>query len=78
MFNLLAVLALPGVIAPLTIEWDVLQRDFPFMIGLSIALFSFAYGFRETGRIKRVEGALLFAGYIAYIGLLYITQRPAA
>jgi cation:H+ antiporter len=75
MFNLLAVLGLPGVIAPLNIDPEVLQRDYPFMIGLSIAMFSFAYGFRGRGRINRLEGALLLAGYIAYIVVLFIGLR---
>ena len=71
MFNLLVVLGLPGLIAPHTLDASVLTRDFPFMIGLSIALFAVAYGFRGDGRISRVEGSLLLGGYIAYMGTLY-------
>jgi cation:H+ antiporter len=75
MFNLLGVLGLPGVIAPLGLEPAVLSRDFPFMIGLSIALFVMAYGFRGDGRINRWEGLLLVAGYGAYLGVLYYTTQ---
>ena len=74
MFNLLAVFGLPGLISPAPIEADVLTRDFPFMVGLSIALFAFSYGFNKTdGRINRLEGGLLLGGYITYMVVLYFT-----
>ncbi|MDH5180623.1 MAG: calcium/sodium antiporter, partial [Gammaproteobacteria bacterium] len=75
MFNLLAVLGLPAAISPLKLDAGVLERDFPYMIGLSIALFTMAYGFRQHGRINRIEGGLLFTAYIAYLVLLYFTIR---
>ncbi len=71
MFNILAVLGLPGLIAPHTLDPAVLTRDFPWMIGLSIALFVFAYGFRGEGRINRWEGLLLVCSYFVYLGILY-------
>jgi cation:H+ antiporter len=72
MFNLLAVLGLPGLIEPHSTSPEVLSRDFPVMIGLSIALFAMAYGFRHPGRITRPEGGFLLACYAGYIGLVYI------
>jgi len=71
MFNLLAVLGIPGLIAPHVLEPAVLTRDFPWMIGLSIALFIFAYGLRGPGRINRWEGLLLLGSYFTYLGVLY-------
>lgn len=71
MFNLLAVLSLPGIIHPSVLEPEVLSRDYFYMIGLSIALFVMAYGFRGQGRINRVEGLLLLMAYFVYLGLLY-------
>ncbi len=71
MFNLLAVLGLPGVILPHKLEPEVLSRDFPYMIGLSIALFAMAYGFKGDGRLNRWEGLLLLLAYFAYLGWLY-------
>ena len=71
MFNLLAVLGLPGVILPHQLEPEVLSRDFPYMIGLSIALFAMAYGFKGDGRLNRWEGLLLLLAYFAYLGWLY-------
>lgn len=73
MFNLLAVLGTPAVIAPMQLDHEVLSRDYPFMIGLSIALFSMAYGFRGDGKINRVEGGLLLLAYGAYITVLYFS-----
>jgi cation:H+ antiporter len=73
MFNLLAVLGLPGVIKPHVLEPEVLSRDFPTMIGLSIALFAMAYGFKGDGRLNRWEGLLLLLAYFGYLGWLYLS-----
>ena len=73
MFNLLVVFGIPGLMSPHTIDSAILERDFPFMIGLSIALFMTAYGFKGEGRINRYEGGLLLGGYIAYMVVLYYT-----
>jgi len=72
MFNLLAVLALPGLIAPGMLEPAVLQRDFPAVVALTLVLFLMAYGFRGPGRINRLEGGVLltgFAGYMTWLGM---------
>lgn len=71
MFNLLVVLGIPGLLGPLQLDAEVLSRDFPVMIGLSIALFVMAYGLQGDGRINRLEGGLLLLAYIAYLALLY-------
>ncbi len=71
MFNLLAVLGMPGLIMPTDTPAELLQRDFPAMIGLTILLFALGYGFRGEGRITRFEGLLLLVGYIVYMGMLY-------
>ena len=73
MFNLLVVFGIPGLMSPHTVEPAILERDFPFMIGLSIALFVMAYGFKGEGRINRYEGSMLLVGYIAYMAVLYYT-----
>jgi cation:H+ antiporter len=73
MFNLLAVLGLPGVIQPSVFEPAVLWRDFPVMIGLTIALFLMAYGFRGPGRINRIEGGILLLAFAGYLASLYFT-----
>lgn len=75
MFNLLAVLGIPGIIRPGAVEPAVLTRDFPVMIGLTIALMLMANGFRGAGRINRLEGAVLVIVYGGYQSLLYFTAR---
>ncbi len=72
MYNLLAVLGVPGLIAPISLDPEVLNRDFVFMIGLSIALFIFAYGIKGPGRINRLEGFVLLGVYVSYIVILYL------
>ena len=73
MFNLLPVLALPGLLAPGPLQPEVLQRDFPVMGILSIALFAMAYGFRGPGRVTRWEGGALVIVFCAYQTLLYFS-----
>lgn len=73
MFNLLGVLGLPGIIHPGGFLPDVLGRDFPWMIGLTLALFVMSYGFRGPGKINRIEGGILFAAYCAYMTMLYFS-----
>ncbi len=72
MFNMLAVLPLPGVIHPGPFAEEVLQRDLPVMTVLTLALFAMAYGFGGHGRINRLEGGTMLAAFIAYQTLLYI------
>jgi cation:H+ antiporter len=78
LFNLLAVLGIPGLISPLLIDSAVLTRDYPVMIGLTVAFFLMAYGFRGPGRINRLEGGLLLACYAGYQTLLYFSTRGGA
>jgi len=73
MFNLLAVLGIPGIIAPLKLEPVMMSRDYAAMIAFTVFLFIFAYGFRGPGRINRIEGGLLLTGYIAYMVVLYLS-----
>jgi cation:H+ antiporter len=73
-FNLLAVLGLPGLLSPGPIDAGILMRDYPVMIGLTVALFIMAYGFRgRPGRLNRIEGALLITAFVGYQTLLYFT-----
>ncbi|HKK13938.1 MAG TPA: calcium/sodium antiporter [Gammaproteobacteria bacterium] len=76
MFNLLAVLGLPGLIRPALLDPQVLTRDFPVMFAFTVGLFLLAYGFRTPGRITRLEGLLLVVAYCAYETLLYFSGRP--
>lgn len=74
MFNLLAVLGLPGLIQQTEVDSIVLTRDIPVMIVFTLALFAMSYGFGRTGRVSRIEGALLLLAFIAYQSNLYWGQ----
>ena len=71
MFNLLAVLAMPGLIAPSVLDPMILLRDFPVMIAFTIVLFLFAYC-GKNGRMGRVAGSLMLVSYIGYNALLAV------
>ena len=73
LFNTLGVLAIPGLIAPSTLAEGVLERDMPIVLILTIMLFVMAYGFKDQGRINRLEGGLLLSAFIAYQLLLLFT-----
>jgi len=72
MFNILAVLSMPALFAPQPFAAEALTRDFPVMAGFSIALYLMARGFRTQGKLGRIDGAILFAGFVAYVILLYL------
>jgi len=74
MFNIMAVLGISSTIATTPISELVIKRDYGVMLGLSIALFFMAYGFRGPGRINRFEGMILLLSYFAYMGVLYKTE----
>jgi cation:H+ antiporter len=70
LFNTLAVVGIAGVIHPMAIGPDVLTRDLPVMAIFTASLFAIGFGFRGPGRINRVEGLLLLAGYLSYLTYL--------
>ncbi len=75
LFNLFGVMALPGLIAPAALPQQVLDRDYPVMLALTVALFLMAFRFRaSTGsrRIHRFEGLALVAVFFAYQAWLFI------
>jgi cation:H+ antiporter len=71
-YNLLAVLPMPGLIAPGVFSSEIMSRDMPVMIGLTLVMFIMSYGFRRDGRINRLEGLLLFSAFIGYQGMLFL------
>jgi len=71
MFNLLGVLALPGVIAPGPFEDAVVERDFPAMFLVTIGLLVMARGFGERGRLDRIEGGVLTLCFVGYLAMLF-------
>lgn len=75
MFNLLAVIGIAIVIAPMnSVAIEVLARDWMIMFALTVALLIMAYGFRsKEGKITRTEGFILLICYVAYNSYLGMT-----
>ena len=65
-FNILAVLAMPGLIAPGAIDINASTRDSYVMLGLTVILFVFCFNLRGTRQINRYEGGMLVIAFCAY------------
>lgn len=74
-FNILAVLSIPGLLNPGGFAHVVISRDYPIMLTLTIALIVLSYGYRKNGCITRVEGGVLLFAYGAYQTLLYFNSQ---
>ena len=72
LFNTLAVIGIAAMVAPMeSISPDIMGRDWPMMLGITVLLFIMAYSWR--GRkisITRLEGFGLLALYLGYNGVL--------
>ena len=73
LFNTVGVLAIPSLILPFEVPEEVMSRDYPFMIALTILLFVFSYKFKKEGVISRLEGVLLLIVLTTYLYLLFWT-----
>ncbi|MCW9077788.1 MAG: calcium/sodium antiporter [Gammaproteobacteria bacterium] len=67
-WNLLAVLGIPGLLAPGVIPPEVVNRDMLVMLALTLALFVMGRSKHTHGTINRLEGGLLLSCFIAYQG----------
>jgi len=70
-FNVLFILGLSALIAPLVVARKLIKIDVPLMIAISILAFLFCL----DGTVGRLEGVLLFAGIIAYTLFLVFQSR---
>ena len=69
-FNLLAVMPIPGLIATTEFGEEVLYRDYGTMLLITVFLIGFIYIFHKKGRVGRSAGSILLLSYFAYLGLL--------
>lgn len=74
LFNVLGVMALPGIIAPGPLSPEVMHRDYPIMFGMTLLLFAFAWGGGQPRKITRFEGGLLLLFFLTY--QLWIYYSP--
>ncbi len=73
MFNLLPVLAMPGLIHPGAVPEVILSRDYPVMVGMTVLFLVAAYGWGRPGRITRFEGIILLCCFVAYQATLFLS-----
>ncbi len=65
MFNMLAVIGIPGMIHATDFDQLVLVRDFPVMIGMTLLMGVMVF-VRGAGVFDRAEGSVLFLGFLSY------------
>ena len=67
-YNMLGIAGCTGLASPTAMPPEVIRYDNPVMLAATLAMVVMAY----TGRrLSRMEGALLLAGYVAYIASLW-------
>ncbi|SFV88518.1 Inner membrane protein YrbG, predicted calcium/sodium:proton antiporter [hydrothermal vent metagenome] len=71
LFNTIAVLAIPGLIHPSTVADEVMTRDYPVMLLLTVLLFVLAYKFHKKHAVNRFEGGVLVSIFCGYMWLLF-------
>jgi len=80
MFNLMAVMSIPGIVTPTIMDDSVFNRDYLVMLGLTLLLAVLAaktlWLNRKSGKAKlgRLAGSLMLGGYLGYYVLLFYTQ----
>ena len=68
--NILAVLAVPGLITTTEMDFAAFWRDGGMMLALTLMLALFAYGINSRALITRFEGAVMLLAWIGYNALL--------
>ncbi|GAM67469.1 inner membrane protein yrbG [Vibrio sp. JCM 19236] len=69
-FNILAVMGIPGLLNPSLLNEHAMGRDFWVMLGVSLLLVVMALG--KSRSINRIEGGILFVLFIAYQAYLFV------
>ncbi|WP_448218075.1 calcium/sodium antiporter [Endozoicomonas sp. 2B-B] len=71
-FNLLAVLSMPGLVAPGALDQAVILRDYPVMLGMTILLALVCVIGRKPRHLGRMTGIALLSIYFLYGAWLFI------
>ncbi len=73
--NILLVLGMSSVVAPLLVTKQIIRSDVPIMIGVSLLLLMFGL----DGQISRVDGIILFVlGALYTLSLIYQSSKQGA
>ncbi|MCB9432764.1 MAG: calcium/sodium antiporter [Ardenticatenaceae bacterium] len=73
-FNVLFILGLSAIVAPLIVSKQLIRLDVPLMIGASVLMLLLGL----DGRLGRLDGILMFGGLLAYIWFLIVQGRKEA
>ncbi len=69
--NVLLILGMTALVAPLVVSRQLIRLDVPIMIGASLVTFGLAW----DGELSRIDGALLFTAVVVYTLFLIISSR---
>lgn len=72
-FNILFILGIASLIRPIQLDKGVLKFGMPVLLVFTIALFVIM---RTGYKISRKEGAVLFLGYLIFLGMLFFSPLP--
>jgi cation:H+ antiporter len=75
-FNTLGVIGVPGLIQTYSIPREVLTRDFPIMICLTIFLLLLAYFTHKGKGMHRLSGVALLICFVSFQVTLYLQNVP--
>ena len=70
-FNTLGVIGIPGLISSYAVPKEILTRDFPIMVALTVLLMVMAIATRRANGMHRMCGTLLLLCFVAFQITLY-------
>lgn len=65
--NIGLILAIAALISPLALKWNLLRREIIVVVSASLMMLVFAL----DGEISRLDGIVLVASFLAYVGFVY-------
>jgi len=71
-FNILAVMGIPGILNPSVLSEFAMGRDFWVMLGVSLLLVAMALG--KSRSVNRIEGGVLMVCFFIYQGYLFMNM----
>lgn len=74
-FNFLGVIGLAAIISPFIVDENVVSRDLPWILGLTLLIWGIAR-LSSYGHFKRRHGILLILLYLSYLSHIIATVVP--
>lgn len=76
-FNTLVVLGLSAIFAPIAVHFNLVKREIPFMIGVTVFLFLLSLFFNGEYQyaLLRIEGIVLLILFIFYLYMNYVNAK---